>query len=248
MTREDIYAAVQSRIAEEDLFAASAYVLGAGDTQAVAVSFENLILDCYHKAKSPEQVLNFGNVGIHYCLAAALAQDGKDDAAAKELRFAAKRMATNVASFTWPGWNEPVIVISPEQMRQGLMYARYGVRQLHELDPTAAQLAFTYWFLGAHLMADGQYAEALSVFEAALTHSREHGDDPEGGLMLEGYIGLTKLLASHEECGDAKNCAADAGYGAAIVALQARDSEDAQFYAEQLIAARTVFAKKQGCA
>ena len=46
MTREDIYAAVQSRVAEADLFAASALVLGVGDAQAVAVSFENLILVC----------------------------------------------------------------------------------------------------------------------------------------------------------------------------------------------------------
>jgi len=235
MTREDIYAAVQSRVAEQDLFAGSAYVLSLGDTQAVVAAFSDLILDCYHKAKSIEQVLHFASAGVHYCLAAALAVDGKDPTAAVEFRRAAKRMATNVASFTWPGWNEPGITLSPEHMRQGLTFARYSVRQLHELDPTAAQLAFTYWFLGAHLMADGQYAEAQAVFEAAHAYSQEHDADPEGRLMLEGYIGLTKLLAGQEQCGDTE-------YGAAIAALQARDSEDARFYAEQLLTARTVFA------
>ncbi|MYB75498.1 MAG: hypothetical protein F4X83_00015 [Chloroflexi bacterium] len=235
MTREDIYAAVQSRVAEADLFAASALVLGVGDAQAVAVSFENLILDCYHRTKSVEQALHFGSAGIHYCLASARELDGNDDTAAKEFRYAAKRMATNVASFTWPGWDEPGIAISADQMRQGLLYARYSVRQLHELDPTAEQLAFTYWFLGAHLMADGLYAEAQAVFASALAYNREHGDDPEGRLMLEGYVGLTKLLAGQEQCGDTEYCAA-------ITALQARDSEDAQYYVEQLMTARTVFA------
>lgn len=234
MTREELYEAVQTRVAEEDLFTASAYVLGIGDTQAVATAFSDLILDCYHEAKSLEQVIHFGHAGIHYCLAAALALDGRDDDAARELRYAAKRMATNAASFTWPGWDEPGIAITPEQRRQGLMFARFSVRQLHELDPTAAQLAFTYWYLGAHLMADRQYAEALSAFESALDYNREHGTDPEGRLMLEGYIGLTKVLAGQEQCGDTKYCAA-------ITALQGHDSEDAQFYAAQLIFARAVF-------
>lgn len=234
MTREELYEAVQTRVAEEDIFTASAYVLGIGDTQAVATAFEQLVMDCYHKAKSIEQALHFANAGIHYCLAAALALDGRDDDAARELRYAAKRMATNAASFTWPGWHGPGIAISPEQRRQGLMFARYSVRQLHELDPTAAQLAFTYWYLGAHLMADRQYAEALSVFAAALAYNREHGTDPEGRLMLEGYVGLTKQLAGQRECGET-------AFQSAVAALEASDSEDAQFYAAQLISARAVF-------
>ena len=78
---------MQAQIEEEDLFAASAFVLGLGDTQTVAAAFGDLILDCYHKAKSIEQVLHFGSAGIHHCLAAARAHDGKDETAAKELRF-----------------------------------------------------------------------------------------------------------------------------------------------------------------
>ena len=236
MTREDTYEAVQSRLTEQDLIAASGYVLGVGDTQEVVAAFSDLILDCYHKAKSIAQVLHFGSAGIHFCLAGALALDGRDDTAARGLRLAAKRMATNVASFTWPGWDAPGIVISQEQMRLGLMYARFSVRQLHELYPTAAQLAFTYWFLGAHLIAHRQYAEALKVFKAAHAYNQEHGDDPEGRLMLEGYIGLTKLLAGRLECGEAD-------FSAAVTALQARGSDDAQFYAEQLVTARAVFAE-----
>ena len=234
MSREDIYEVVQSRIAEEDLLAASAYVLGLGDTRLVAVSFENLILDCYHKAKSIEQVLHFASAGVHFCLAAALAPEGEDDAAARELRLAAKRMATNVASFTWPGWDEPGVTITPEQMQQGLLYARFSVRQLHELDPTAEQLAFTYWFLGAQLIAHRQYADAQKAFAAAHSYNQEQGDDPEGRLMLEGYMGLAALLNGQSESGEA-------AFNAAVAALQALESDDAQYYAEQLLNARAMF-------
>ncbi len=240
MTREAIYQRVQRLIEEEDLFAASEYVLGLGETQTVVAAFGDLVLDCYHKAKSIAQVLHFGSAGIHCCLASAHSLDGKDDAAARTFRYAAKRMATNVASFTWPGWNEPGMSISDEQMGQGLLFARYSVRQLHELDPTPAQLKFTYWFLGAQLIAHKQYAEALQVLKAAHANNLEHGENPETRLMLEGYIGLAALLEGREASGEAE-------FSAAVASLQARGSTDAQFYAEQLLTARTVFLEASNC-
>lgn len=209
-------------------------MLGQGEPPAVAEAFEHLTLDCYHEAMSIAQVLHFGKAGVHFCLARAQILDAKD-AAARDLRYAAKRMATNVASFTWPGWNEPGIQISREQMRQGLMFARYGVRQLHELDPNPEQLAFTYWFLGAHLLACGQYAEAQEQFATALAHKREHGEDEDGRLMLKGYIGLSRVLEGRPDIGERE-------FSDAVTLLRARDTEDAQFYADQLLTAREVFA------
>jgi hypothetical protein len=179
-------------------------------------------------------VLHFGTAGIHSCLANAQALDGKDEAAAKELRYAAKRMATNVASFTWPGWDEPGIAITPDQMRQGLMFARYSVRQLRALDPTPAQLAYTLWFLGAQLLAHRQYAAAQATFERALTNNLDHGDDTVGRLMLVGYLGLTRLLAGRTEQGETE-------FTGAVSALQEHHTEDAQLYAAQLLTARSVF-------
>ena len=126
--------------------------------------------------------------------------------------------------------------ISDEQMGQGLIFARYSVRQLHELDPTAAQLTFTYWFLGAQLIAHKQNAETLQVLKAALAYNLEQGENPEGRLMLEGYIELAALLEGREDSGECE-------FSAAVASLQARGSNDAQFYAEQLLTARAVFTK-----
>ena len=237
MTREEIFDTVQSLAGEKDLYAASEFVLGLRDeTDAVKV-FEDLLLDCYWKAKSVEQVIHFANAGIHYCLAQACERDEGDDSA-RELRFAAKRMATNAASFTWIGWEEPGVEISPGQMRHGIAFARYAVRQLHDLDPTDAQLAFTYWHLGAHLISDGSYAEALSIFEAARDYSASDARNPDNRTMHEGYIGLTKILAGDTKTGESE-------FDASIAALESRDNEDASFYAKQLVEVRAFFEKRK---
>ena len=237
MTREGILKTVQSLSKEKDLFAASEFVLGLGNEAEIVEAFTNLVLDCHNKAKSTEQVLHFANAGIHYCLACAATYDGKDDGAAKKLRFTAKRIATNAASFTWPGWNEPDLSISAGQMRQGLAFARYSVRQLHELDPNANQLAFTYWFLGAQLIAHVHYEEALSVLEQARDYTKKDGENPDGLTMLEGYIGLTKILNGETGPGELE-------FSSAISALESRESEDAKFYMKQLMSVRTIFEKK----
>ena len=134
MTREEIYDTVQSLAEEKDLYAASEFVLGLWEETDMVKVFEDLLLDCYWKAKSVDQVIHFANAAIHYCLAQACEYD-EDADSARELRFAAKRIATNAASFTWIGWDEPGVEISPGQMRHGIAFARYAVRQLHELDP-----------------------------------------------------------------------------------------------------------------
>lgn len=245
MTREEIFDHVQSIIEEKDLYAASEFVFGLADDCDVAEAFGNLVLDCYWKAKSIEQVIHFADAGIHYCLARTwssgeLGDDLYDeiyDDPERELLFVAKRTATNAASFTWIGWNEPDVEISPEQRRRGTAFARYAVRQLHELDSTDAQFAFTYWYLAAHLMANESYVDALSVFGEAREHSVSAGGDPDQPAMFDGYIGLTKILSGDNETGESE-------FDTAVAALESRDNEDAAFYAKQLVDVRAFFEKR----
>ncbi|MDE3257244.1 MAG: hypothetical protein OYM47_05365 [Gemmatimonadota bacterium] len=237
MTREEIYDAVQSLAVDKDLYAASEFVLGLWEETEVAKVFEDLMLDCYWKAKSVAQVIHFANAGIHYCLAQACERD-EDDDSARELRFAAKRLATNAASFTWIGWEEPRVAISADQMRQGLAFARYSVRQLHKLDPTDAQLAFTYWYLGAHLIAEGSYAEGLAVFIKTKDYNESAGDNPDYQTMIEGYIGLTRILSGDVETGESE-------FDESVAELKSREGEDAAFFAKQLVDVRAFFEKRK---
>ncbi|MCX5661007.1 MAG: hypothetical protein NTW19_15065 [Planctomycetota bacterium] len=242
-TRDEIFAAVQALIAEKDLFAASEHVFALADEPRIVEAFSDLVADVYYKAKSVEQVIHFAHAGIHYCLARAAAKAKDNPAAANELRLDAKRMATNVASFTWPGWDEPGVAISPDQLRQGLAFARYSIRQLLELEPKVAQLAFSYWFLGAQLLANGLHAEALGPFGLALDNSRKQEKNADGVTMLEGYIGLAKLLDAKRDVG--QRAAGEAEFNAAVSTLKSRGNDDAGFYAEQLVTARKVFEMAQ---
>ncbi len=69
MTREEIFDTVQSLSVEKDLYAASEFVFGLADESDVVEIFGNLLLDCYWKARSTEQVIHFADAGIHFCLA-----------------------------------------------------------------------------------------------------------------------------------------------------------------------------------
>jgi len=52
--------------------------------------------------------------------------------------------------------------------------------------------------------------------------------------MLEGYIGLARILNDQREVGEAT-------FGSAVAGLKSRDQEDARFYAEQLVSVRAFF-------
>lgn len=230
VARDVVYESVQGLAAEKDLFAAAEYVLGLGDPSTVIQAFAGLLRDCHHKAKSTRQVIFFAHAGITYCLQQAAACD--DPELARERRFSAKRMGTNAASFAWPGWNEEGVTVTQEQMVEGLALARYSIRQLRELDPTPEQLGFSLWFLGAQLIANEHYEEAHDVFNEALGPQPDEAAD--GAMMLRGYIGLTQILMGDKEKGEA-------GLYKAIDGLRALETEDATFYAHQLVTAREVF-------
>jgi|TARA_B100000315_G_C14427571_1_gene518597 hypothetical protein len=232
MESEELYDATQKLIAEKDLFAASEFVFSLGEESEIVSAFSGLLFNTYYKAKSIRQVLHLGCAGINYCLSRAGELDPNSQES-KDLRLSAKKMATNIASFTWPGWDEPGIEISAEEMRQGLAFARYSIRQLNDLDPTDDQLSFSYWFLGAQLLAHKKYDEALEIF----TQAHRYGPDGKGdsSAMLTGYIGLTKIL--NDQDGEEE-------FAAAILRLESIGTEDAKFYAEQLQSVRSVFENK----
>ena len=52
--------------------------------------------------------------------------------------------------------------------------------------------------------------------------------------MIEGYIGLAKILSGDDETGESE-------FDASIAALEAREGEDAAFYAKQLVDVRALF-------
>ena len=163
MDRESIFQHVQDIIKDSDIFAATEFLFQLGDPESIVDAFGKLLLDIYHKNKSIDQAMHFGQAGINFALFQAVSVQKLNPSLAKELRFGAKKMATNIASFTWPGWDEPGIKLSPQHKKTGLIYAKFSIRLLLELEPSADQLSFSYWFLGAQLLANRNHQEAIGV-------------------------------------------------------------------------------------
>lgn len=232
MDRAHIYEHVVSLIEAQDEFAAMDYIFRAGDRDKVVQIFSHLIADLYYKQKDLQNVFFFGHAGINYCLHGAIQAEADAPSSAPELRLTAKRMATNLASYAWPGWREPGIEIREEDLQWGLKMARFSVRLLNTLEPTSKQLVFTNWFLGAQLLANGLYAEAIEVFESNAALARE--TDEVNVQMNAAYAALSHILHGKVEEGEAQ-------YTNALQRLERMDSDDSRFYLEQLNGVRGMY-------
>jgi hypothetical protein len=105
-----------------------------------------------------------------------------DATRAHELRSGAKTLTYDVASFTWPGWDEPGIVITPPEMRAGYAAARANLAMAEELEKGPVRLSRAFWMLGAHELASGHRSEARTSFERAAALAEQAAEPAEAGL------------------------------------------------------------------
>ena len=147
-------------------------------------------------------------------------------AAATEYKRAALPISYNLAANTWPGWGDTTI---REQHRLlGLEAAQLDVWLAAEVAPTMQRRFNSYWILGAHLLADRRYADAVTAFETCRGFAVEA--DPElWATMAQGWIHLTRTLAGTDE--------SDA-LAAAAATLSAMGSEGAFLAAQYAAAAK----------
>ena len=110
---------------------------------------------------------------------------------ALDYKRAALRLTYNLAANTWPGWGdeEHPVSISDHQRRLGLEAAKLDVKLAAEAAPTVQRRSNSYWILGAHLIADGQYAAAVAAFQTCRKLRAEAGND-QGAVMAQGWIHL----------------------------------------------------------
>jgi hypothetical protein len=98
------------------------------------------------------------------------------------LRSGAKQLTYDLASFTWPGWDEPGIIVTPPEMRAGLAAARANLRMAEELQKGDVALSRAHWILGAHQLAAGHPDEASTSFAEAATAAERAGEPGEAAL------------------------------------------------------------------
>jgi hypothetical protein len=173
--------------------------------------------DAYWKAKDLDAAIALLQDGIRRGLASSDI----------EVLGKVKAMSFNLASFTWPGWDDPGIAISPEHLKIGQAAAELNHRLALQLNRPQDKVAVAHWMIGAHALPAGQLERALQHF----AHYRDLAGDDTNRHVADGYIAIAHLLAGRDE---------NASFDQAVAALRAVNSEDSNFYADQLLTVRRV--------
>lgn len=184
--------------AEQDSFAAITWLAAQPDPVVVAMTFSQLMRDLYWQEKNLPLALAFGRAGAQFALAAAAAIEASDPAKAVELRSAAKAMIYNLASFTWPGWNEPGLVTTSADVALGLDAAKTNLRLAIELQKGDLPLSRAHWMLAAQQLASGEHTAAIESFQTAARFALA-ANTPAEGELASGFAAIVNIVAFASE-------------------------------------------------
>lgn len=234
--RLEMAAAVKELVEDNDTYGAIEMIQGKGTYAEVAQRYEFLVRDLYWQEKALHAVLPIANAGILYCLTKANELTEKDAEVASKMVNYAKIMSFNLSSFTWPGWDEKDIVITEHALVVGLEAAKLNVRLVEKLGGDHGQLSNSYWAIGAQYIALKDFGSAIAAFESAVEYAEKAGSK-DAELMNNGYIAMTKVLEG------SKKEQAQADFDKIVKALKDIGSDDANFYADQLVSALKFFSR-----
>ncbi len=225
---------VKSLMESSDSYRAISYINNLSEPDSVAGIYSRLVDDFYWKEKNLPHVISISRAGIQYCLTKSDELKVSDPILAREIKKKARIISYNLASFTWPGWDEKGIIISHSDILIGLDAARLNLRLVKELNEDDEKLSVAYRGIGAQLIAVQKYNKAIEAFESSKEHARLAGDKM-GELLANGYIGITMIIAG--------DTAGNELLGHAIKELEKLNNEDAKFFIEQFNTALNVFIK-----
>jgi hypothetical protein len=155
-----------------------AALAGIQDGAAAADGFREAMRSAYWDDRDLQAVMAIAYAAAGRLLSAAAA----DPESAGEARSYAKAMMYDLASFTWPGWDEPGVTIGPSEAGAGMAAARANLAMAIELEKGDLPTGRAHWMLGAHLLSGGEHAAAAGEFDRAARHSRRAGAEAEADL------------------------------------------------------------------
>jgi hypothetical protein len=226
---------IQELLRAGDSFTAIEHIQREGTPSEIAARYQTLVKDLYWKAHDLAAVVVIGRAGIFYCLGQLLTAEVPGEPAQK-IGDAAKEMAFNLASFCWPGWEEPGINPSDEELAFGRDCARLNLRLAIQLKRPPRGVSMAHWLIGAHALAARDFDLAAKEFERA--QEVLPPTDPAANEMEPCNLGY---LAVAQLCKNASDSAAQARFEQIIARLRNQQDEAAQEYLSQLIRARRIF-------
>ena len=183
-------------LAQSDTYAVIEYLAQQPDRLTAAKTYVELVRHCYWQQKDLPLTVMLARAGIQHGLTTAHTTASADSA--YELRSLAKTLAYDLASFTWPGWDEPGIVTDASQVAVGLDAAKLNLRLARELEKGGLPLARAYWMLGAQCVAHQQYVQAKAHFADSAHHAQATGESAEA-LLAQAFAALTDVLAAPDD-------------------------------------------------
>jgi tetratricopeptide (TPR) repeat protein len=235
--RADILEAVWSRLETGDSWQAAALVESKGKPLHVAGLYSNLLRDLYFKKHDIPRMILMGQAGIRYCLSASAAAEKNGTAEdATRLKGIAKEISYNLSVNTWPAWEDEGIVITRSDQRIGLDAARLNLRLAGELKRSPDKVGGAWWLIGVHEIALGEHEKAIKTLQQA-SESHRTAKQPDFEQMCVGYVAIARLEK------DRSDTTAGKQLNDAVAALKQLDTEDAKFFARQLISVNAFFAK-----
>ncbi len=188
---------VLKHLAESDSFAAITALNQQEDALSALKTYSQLIIDLYWKEKNLPAMVMMARAGIQQGLISAV--ETQDSARAIELRSTTKAIAYNLASFTWPGWDEPDIDIGATDIRLGLDAAKLNLRLAQELQKGDLPLSRAHWLLAGFYLATDNLNEAEASYKLAETHAIA-AEEKSDQLLAQGFVWLTRrLVTPHDQ-------------------------------------------------
>ena len=220
-----------------DSLQAASLVETQGKPLHIAGLYSNLLRDLYGNKHDVPRMILMGQAGIRYCLtqSATAAKNGATEDATK-LKGFAKEISFNLSVNTWPAWEDEGIVITRSDQRIGLDAARLNLRLAGELKRGPDKVGAANWLLGVHEIALGLHDAAIDHLQQAAENHRT-AKEPDFEQMCVAYVAIAKLGKKRDDA-TAKKQLDDA-----VAALKKLDTEDAKFFAGQLISVNAFFAK-----
>jgi hypothetical protein len=200
------------------------------DVLRALITYDEIIRDLYWNDKDLPAAIALAQAAIEHGLAQAELTDNPE--LAFELRAKVKAISYNLASFTWPGWDEPGIDINPEQIAIGLEAAQTNLDMAVELNRDALPRAYAHWVLGVQHIAAGDLPGAKTNFNQCATLAEKAGEH-SAVLLANGFAALADMLAT------SKNAQAKRQFTA--IKTQFQEIEHGQDYIQQLNTAWKVF-------
>lgn len=144
----------------------------------------------YWEAKDLAAALAIGYAAVSRCLAEAAASEGH---VALARRAEAKGFLYDIASFAWPGWDEPGITVDADSARLGFDAAEANLALAVELHKDDLPMARAHWMLGAHRLTAGLPGDAEGSFVAAAGFA-DRAESAVDAALARAFASLARLV------------------------------------------------------